>query len=55
MYEHIKYWVNEKQNVNKDTSKVPNLNLFISDEEWDLWNTDRKKWEDKLSSFAKSK
>lgn len=33
--------------------QVPNdLNLFISDEEWDLWLLDRAKWQERLSEFS---
>lgn len=31
------------------------LDLFISDEEWDLWLTDREKWKEMLSIFSSRK
>jgi CRISPR-associated protein Cpf1 len=56
MYEHIKYWVsNGKQKVKKNKGEFPDLELFISDEEWDLWTTNREKWKLNLSSFASQK
>lgn len=48
-YEHIKYWYNkgcDSQNTNFY------LNLFISDEEWDLWLSDRDAWKKKLPEFV---
>ncbi|MDR1974531.1 MAG: type V CRISPR-associated protein Cas12a/Cpf1 [Bacteroidales bacterium] len=44
MYEHIKQYY-EKE-------KSQDLNLFISDEEWDLWLQDKNKWQKQLSEFA---
>ena len=48
MYEHIKQWVVE----GKEKS---DLDLFISDEEWDLWTVDREQWKQKLKVFASQK
>lgn len=42
---HIKQWI-------KDGSKVKDLDLFVSDEEWDLWLLNRNLWNEKLSYFA---
>jgi hypothetical protein len=28
------------------------LNLFVSDEEWDLWLNNKKLWRERLDSFA---
>lgn len=42
---HIKQWIN-------DGKKVSDLDLFISDEEWDLWLLNKDKWNEKLSFFA---
>ena len=53
MLRHIKQWHNEgKQKYNKDTS---DLDLFISDEEWDLWLNDKPAWEDRISEFSSRK
>ena len=45
---HIKQWI-------KCGRKEKDLDLFISDEEWDLWLLDRKKWEEKLQIFSSRK
>ena len=42
---HIKQW-------KKDGEKKSDLDLFVSDEEWDLWLLDKDKWNQKLSFFA---
>lgn len=42
---HIKQW-------EKDGKKDKDLDLFVSDEEWDLWLLDKNKWNEKLSFFA---
>ena len=42
---HIKQWI-------KDGSKVKDLDLFVSDEEWDLCLLNRNLWNEKLSYFA---
>lgn len=42
---HIKQWI-------KDGSKVKDLDLFVSDEEWDLCLLNRNLWNEKLSHFA---
>lgn len=42
---HIKQW-------KKDGEKKSDLDLFVSDEEWDLWLLDKNKWNEKLSFFA---
>ncbi len=44
MSEHIR--------ENKDPK---DLDLFISDEEWDLWLTDRERWKEMLMTFASRK
>lgn len=44
MNEHIRYNTDSKD-----------IDLFISDEEWDLWLTDKKKWEDMLPIFSSRK
>ncbi len=46
MYEHIKFM----QNNNLDPK---DLDLFVSDEEWDLWNLDRETWLQNLEKFSK--
>ena len=45
MDEHIKYCCNN----NIDNKKI---NLFISDEEWDLWLADKKEWKKRIGNFA---
>ncbi|MBD5443451.1 MAG: type V CRISPR-associated protein Cas12a/Cpf1 [Treponema sp.] len=45
MDSHIKQWI-------KDGKKDKDLDLFVSDEEWDLWLLDKEKWHEKLSIFA---
>ena len=42
---HIKQW-------KKDGEKKSDLDLFVSDEEWDLWLLDKNKWNEKLSLFS---
>ena len=42
---HIKQWI-------KDGRKPKDLDLFVSDEEWDLWLLNRNLWNEKLSYFA---
>ncbi|MDR2653089.1 MAG: type V CRISPR-associated protein Cas12a/Cpf1 [Prevotellaceae bacterium] len=44
MYEHIKQWIKD--------NKINKLNLFVCDEEWDLWLSDKSKWNEKLKLFA---
>ncbi len=51
MYKHIEYKHIEKAIENKEDD----VNLFISDEEWSLWLTDKKKWENRLDEFVKYK
>ncbi len=59
MNEHVKQWIKDgKKKIKKNNnqtgkvSEINDLDLFISDEEWDLWLLDRKKWEEKLPIFA---
>lgn len=42
---HIKNWI-------KQGKKENDLDLFISDEEWDLWLLDKEKWNQRLNFFA---
>ncbi len=42
---HIKQW-------KKDGEKKSDSDLFVSDEEWDLWLLDKDKWSEKWSFFA---
>jgi hypothetical protein len=46
MYEHIKQWIKDK--------KTYNLNLFVSDEEWDLWLSHKRHWKAKIQSFTRA-
>lgn len=45
MFQHIKQWANE----GKDKGE---LDLFISDEEWDFWHYDKELWNEHLKNFA---
>jgi len=47
MYEHIKEKVKKKQTTD--------LDLFIKDQEWDLWLTNRGEWEKQKEYFASQK
>ena len=48
---HIKRWIEIGcPTVSED--KAPDLDLFISDLEWDLWLLDRERWEKELPIFA---
>lgn len=48
---HIKYWIQIGRPTMKG-EKAPDLNLFVSDEEWDLWLLDREQWRKALPIFA---
>jgi len=52
MYEHIKQWIKED---NQKDKKYSDLDLFISDNEWDLWLCDKDIWKKKLPIFASRK
>lgn len=53
MHSHIKVWQdNGKQKYDKNSS---DLDLFVSDEEWDLWLADKSSWEEKLVIFSSRK
>ncbi|NUM51774.1 MAG: type V CRISPR-associated protein Cas12a/Cpf1 [Flavobacteriales bacterium] len=52
MYEHIKQWVNDGKHK---FEKGNDLDLFISDKEWDLWVSDKQKWGNEVKSFASKK
>lgn len=51
---HIKEWIkNGKPKLSdKKDEKTSDLDLFISDREWDLWLLDKKRWEEELPIFA---
>ena len=51
---HIKYWIKKGcPEISKDGKKHPDLDLFISDREWDLWLLKGKEqWTKELPSFA---
>lgn len=50
---HIKKWIKEGKPTTKEgDSKTPDLDLFISDREWDLWLLDREEWKKYLPVFA---
>lgn len=48
---HIKYWIQIGRPTMKG-EKAPDLNLFVSDEEWDLWLLDSEQWRKTLPIFA---
>ena len=51
---HIKHWIGNGRPMKsaKKDDKTSDLDLFISDKEWDLWLLDRKQWEKELPIFA---
>ena len=50
---HIKHWIEKgRPKTKKDGKDVLDLDLFISDEEWDLWLLDREQWRKELSTFV---
>jgi len=53
MNEHIKAWTKAGKQKYKDNQS--DLNLFVSDEEWDIWLLDRNKWNVMVSTFASRK
>lgn len=55
MNAHIKRWIDEDRKMlksSKGNKKKPDLDLFVSDKEWDLWLNKREQWEKELSYFA---
>jgi hypothetical protein len=38
--------------MKKDDKETSDLDLFVSDKEWDLWLLDREQWKKELSTFA---
>lgn len=51
---HIKHWIESGRPMKsaKKDEKTPDLDLFVSDKEWDLWLLDREQWEKELPKFA---
>ena len=50
---HIKHWINNgRPKVKIDGKEVSDLDLFISDKEWDLWLLNREQWKKELPTFA---
>jgi len=49
MYEHIRQWIKEGKPKFKKTT---DLDLFISDKEWDLWVANNEQWRKDLKIFA---
>ena len=50
---HIKYWIERgRPTMKKDGKEISDLDLFISDKEWDLWLLDREQWKNTLPTFA---
>lgn len=52
MHEHIKHWV---RNGKPSFEKSSDLDLFVSDKEWDIWCADKTKWQEELKIFASKK
>lgn len=53
MYEHIKKIGNNwNKKVKIGGNETIDLDLFVSDNEWDLWLNDQKQWDEKLNYFA---
>lgn len=48
---HIKHWI-ESGRPTKKGEKTPDLDLFVSDKEWDMWLLNRKQWQKELPIFA---
>lgn len=48
---HIRHWI-ESGSPAKKGEKSPDLDLFISDKEWDLWLLNRDQWKKELPIFA---
>lgn len=48
---HIKHWI-AKGRPTKKGEKTSDLDLFISDKEWDLWLLNRDQWKKELPIFA---
>jgi CRISPR-associated protein Cpf1 len=53
MNAHIKHWIDSGKPKHKD--KGSDLNLFVSDEEWDLYLQDKQKWKESIPHFASKK
>ena len=50
---HIKYWIEKgRPKISIDGKKCPDLDLFISDREWDLWLLKKEQWAKELPTFA---
>lgn len=49
---HIKEWIRQGKPKRKDDKKTSDLDLFVSDREWDLWLLDREQWRNLLPTFA---
>ena len=50
---HIKHWIESgRPKTKKDGKEKSDLDLFISDKEWDLWLLDREQWKKDLPAFA---
>ncbi len=50
---HIKYWIKRgRPKTKKDGKESSDLDLFVSDREWDLWLLNKEQWEKELPQFA---
>ncbi len=53
MYKHIKHLGDQwNRKVKIDGNDTIDLDLFVSDKEWDLWLADREEWKKNLGYFA---
>ena len=50
---HIKHWIAQgRPTYKKDDKDTPDLDLFVSDREWDLWLLGKEQWRRELPIFA---
>ena len=50
---HIKHWIESgRPKIKKDGKETSDLDLFISDKEWDMWLLNREQWQKELPIFA---
>lgn len=53
MSAHIQHWIDSgRPTIRKDGKETSDLDLFISDQEWDLWLLNRDAWKKELARFA---
>ena len=49
---HIKEWIRQGKPKKKGDKGSTDLDLFVSDKEWDMWLLDREQWRKALPTFA---